>query len=156
MRIAIALLIIGIASQAGAATRLELSAEALIAWGNAVASQANQVPDELDTTHAREDCPTGGWITMDGRRTDRRCLDCRPKWPTGSSGEESGLPKSLEGEHGAQGPTDGAPLPSVADLLEYEIAKDQAEAAASAGPAPPPTYRTRRRRVLFPRLRGIR
>ena len=153
MRIAIALLIIGIASQADAATRLELSAEALIAWGNAVASQANQVPDELDTTHAREDCPTGGWITMDGRRTDRRCLDCRPKWPTGSSGEESGLPKSLEGEHEAQGPTDGAPLPSVADLLEYEIAKDQ---AASAGPAPPPTYRTRRRRVLFPRLRGIR
>lgn len=35
--------------------------------------------DPIDTTHPRNECPTGGWVTHgDGHRT--RCPDCEPAW----------------------------------------------------------------------------
>ena len=113
---------VSIATQGAAiaSTRLELEALSLIAWTNAIANQATPDgpgPDD-DETHAREDCPTGGWITHgDGHKT--RCPFCRPAFGDSSAGNFGG----------ETAPPGDEQLPTLAELRE----KDGSTARMSEG-----------------------
>lgn len=61
----------------------DLSGEAATTLALTVQGHAKSLPLPIpEGAHAREDCPTGGWVTHgDGHRT--RCTDCRPEYVDG-------------------------------------------------------------------------